>query len=245
MNNIKNETLEDRVNTFLSARIKKIAAAVCVIIVVSVAVVLFVSKSSSAAAADLDDIQRIEAALNLKADPAEEKAEQADKASAESAAEAAEGEAKDDESLTAEDALAQLAAYTGKSGVAGVRSNMLSAEILFAQKKYAEAADSWIKAAEADDDAYTAPVCYYNAASSYENLEAADLEKACANYANACEYEDFQMIDRALFNAGRTNEQLGRKDEAKSFYEKLSERENGGSWANLAKSRLIAIDAAE
>ena len=57
----------------------------------------------------------------------------------------------------------------------------------------------------------------------------------------ACEDDDFVLIDKALFNLGRLNETKNNFDDAKNAYEKAISLHPSSSWANLSKSRLIAL----
>lgn len=139
-------------------------------------------------------------------------------------------------------ALEELSSFTSKKGVVGLRANMLSAEIKYAQKNYSEARDFWLKAAEAKKNAYTEPLCYYNAAVCSENLS--DTESAISYYKAASEKEDFLLIDHALFSLGRVNEAAKKYDDAKAAYEKVGELHSSSKWADLAKSRLIALSIA-
>ncbi len=139
-------------------------------------------------------------------------------------------------------ALEDLASLTSKSGVIGLRANMLVAEIKFAQKNYEEARSAWLKAVEAKSKAYTASLCYYNAAVCSEELN--DSDNAIAYYKAASEDGDFLLVDHALFSLGRVNESAKKYDDAKAAYEKLVELHSSTSWAELAKTRLISLKAA-
>ena len=119
---------------------------------------------------------------------------------------------------------------------------MLVAEIKFAQKNYDEARSAWLKAADVNKKAYTAPLCYYNAAVCCENLN--DIDGAVSYYKVASEYEDFVLIDHALFSLGRVNEAAQKYDEAKAAYEKLNEIRPSSNWGKLAKSRIIFLKSA-
>ena len=155
----------------------------------------------------------------------------------------------DAKDLSAEDiavrqnkAIEDLLPLSNKGGVVGLRANMLLAEIKFAQKNYDEARAAWLKAASAKPKVYTAPLCYFNAAVASEEL--GDTENAIAYYKNATENEEFLLIDHALFSLGRLNESAQKYEDAKAAYEKAAELHSSSSWANLAKSRVIAMKAA-
>lgn len=153
------------------------------------------------------------------------------------------GELSEDEiSSRQQTALEELASLGGKSGIVGLRANMLIAEIKFARKSYEEARSAWLRAAGLNKKSYTAPLCYYNAAVCGENLN--DLEGALACYRAASEDEDFLLIDHALFSLGRVNESVGNYEDAKTVYEKLNSLRPSSNWGQLAKSRLISLKAA-
>lgn len=154
---------------------------------------------------------------------------------------------KDADDISAEDfkarqetALAELETLASKGGIVGVRANMLKAEILFEQKNYDASRSAWLKAADAKKSAYTAPLCYYNAAICSENLN--DLEGAISGYEKAISSKNFYLIDHAYFSLGRVNEAKGDLENAVEAYEKIEAIHSGSKWANLAKDRIIAIN---
>ena len=136
-------------------------------------------------------------------------------------------------------ALEELAVLSDKSGVVGLRANMLVAEINFSKKNYDAARQAWLKAVQAKNNNYTTSLCYYNAAVCSENLN--DSDNAIAYYKSASEDEDFLLVDHALFSLARVNEDVKKYDDAKAAYEKLNSLHSSSSWAQLAKTRLIAL----
>ena len=139
-------------------------------------------------------------------------------------------------------ALAGLVTLTTKSGIVGVRANMLKADILFQQKEWESSRAAWVEAAETKKSIYTAPICYYNAAVCSENLN--DLDSAVKYYEKSIEAEDFFLVDHAYFSLGRVNEAKGDTEAALKAYEKLNDLHPTSKWASVAKSRSIAISAA-
>lgn len=140
-------------------------------------------------------------------------------------------------------ALNDLSKFNGKGGIVGVRANMLTAEIKFIQKDFEAAADFWSKAAGKKNKAYTAPLCYFNAAAAYEELN--NLDKAAASYEKAVSYKDFDQIAHAKFSLGRVCEAKGDKARALEVYSDLCAATPDDSWAQLAKSRLLALELAD
>lgn len=128
---------------------------------------------------------------------------------------------------------------TGKKGVISVRAYMLIADIEFQNGDWASSSDAWIKAAEADEKAYTSPLCYYNAGVCFEEMN--DLPKAIENLNKAVSFDNFSLKSRALFNLGRLNEEANHFQEAADAYTKLNDEFPSDNWANLGKSRLIIL----
>ena len=139
-----------------------------------------------------------------------------------------------------DDALDNLAAYTSKSGPAGVRANMLCAELVYQQKQYDKAIGYWKAAAEKGKKAYTAPLSYYNIASSYEQL--GNTDEALDYYKKAAETTDYVLKAHAQFSYGRLLETKENYSEAVAVYKKLNDDSPVVKWANLAKSRIIALE---
>ena len=103
---------------------------------------------------------------------------------------------------------AQAKALAEKSGgVARTRAAMFAADIAFADKNWEESRTYWLMAAKAQSKAYTAPICFYNAAVCSE--EAGDLDAAVSYFNTAAENKDFPLVPHALFNAGRIEESRG------------------------------------
>lgn len=156
---------------------------------------------------------------------------------------------RDSASLSDEDALSRqtlaldsLKPFVSKKNVVGVRANMLTADILFEQKKYEESKKAWLDAANAGKKSYTAPVCYFNAALCAEELD--DLASAAELYEKAASAPDFLLVTHALFSQGRVLETSSKTAEALEVYKTLVEKYSGDSWANLAQSRIIALEIA-
>ena len=149
--------------------------------------------------------------------------------------------ALEDSELTArmDSALEKLASYTNKGGVAGVRANLLAAEIEYQKKNYESAAAYWDAAASKGKKSYTAPLAYYNKASCLE--ENGDLDGAAAAYKLAADNENFILASHAKFSYGRVLEAKGDYAGAVQAYKELNDSDPDDSWANLAKSRIIAL----
>ncbi|MBQ9207702.1 MAG: tetratricopeptide repeat protein [Treponema sp.] len=222
---IENETLATSLNAKLE-KSKGTVFAICGIIVVAIVIIAVVATvKSKSTAKGIEQIDSISYALTKDADKLPEGEE-------EKASEIANRQNK---------ALEELASLSDKGGIVGLRANMLIAELKFAQKNYEEARAAWLKAIAAKGKNYTTSLCYYNAAVCSEELS--DNENAIAYYKSASEDEDFLLIDHALFSLGRVNEASQKYDDAKAAYEKVNELHSTSNWAQLAKSRLIALKA--
>ena len=129
--------------------------------------------------------------------------------------------------------------YTKKGGIVGARANMLCADITYQQNKFQESADFWKAAAEKSKKSYIAPLAYFNVGACYEEL--GNLDEAAANYMIASDFDTFVMRSHAMFSYGRVLETQGKYAEAVAAYKDLNSNFPDDSWANLAKSRIIAL----
>ena len=136
-------------------------------------------------------------------------------------------------------ALKALAVFTSKSGIVGVRSNMLAAELYFQKKDYSSASSAWLMAAAKGKKSYTAPLALFNAAVCFEEL--GDLDKALENYKAASEAEDFFESAHAKFSLARVQEAKQDYSGAVASYQSLVDSFPSDSWAKLAKSRIIDL----
>lgn len=137
---------------------------------------------------------------------------------------------------TAKEALAPL---TEKSGVGGVRANMLMAELVYQENNFSEAVECWKKAAAKGKKSYTAPLAYFNIASCSEEL--GNTEEAETYYKKAADSEGFLLKSHALFSYGRVLELNGKTSEACEVYTSLYDSMPDDTWAKLAKTRLIDL----
>jgi tetratricopeptide (TPR) repeat protein len=132
----------------------------------------------------------------------------------------------------------------GKSSYAGARGWTIIAQIYSGKEDWPKAEEAWRGAAKVGVKTYLAPVAFFNAAACAENQgkinEAVELLEKCVTYKF-----DFPAAPRAQFSIGRLNEQLGDKTAAIAAYRAILANEQWSkieTWANLAQSRLIAIE---
>ena len=136
-------------------------------------------------------------------------------------------------------ALEDLSAFVKKSGVTGVRANLLAADVAYQAGNKEDAIAYWKAAAKAGKKAYTAPIAYFNIGSCYEDLD--KLDDAAANYKLAADDKNFAMRAHAAFNYGRVLEAQGKVTEAVETYTKLNDELPDDSFAKLAKTRIILL----
>jgi tetratricopeptide (TPR) repeat protein len=204
---------------FLEKNVKILTGIVIVLIIFAVVVVLGSSINAKSTARAISAVDAVEYSFRKDAD----------------------GISEADFAARQDKALEELEALVSKSGIAGVRANMLKAEILFEKKDYEASRSAWVKAADAKKAVYTAPICNYNAAVCSENL--GDLDSALSYYEKAVKAEDFFLADHAYFSLGRVNEAKGNYDKAVEAYEKIGDLHPASKWAPLAKDRIIAVKA--
>ena len=139
-------------------------------------------------------------------------------------------------------AIGGLGPYLEKSGIVGVRANMLAADIYFQKKDWAAGRDAYLKAAGAGEKFYTAGICYYNAAVCCEEL--GDNQAAAGYYESASGKESFYLAPHALFSLARVSESLSDYAKAGDTYQKIIDSYSDDEFAKLAHSRLIALKSA-
>lgn len=138
----------------------------------------------------------------------------------------------------AETALAQ---YLSKGGIVGARANMLAAEIAHQRGDYSGAKSYWEAVAAKSRSSYLAPLAFFNIGVCSE--AAGDLTGAADYYARAADNADFMLSAHARFSEGRIYEAQGDWAKAAEAYNKLNADSSGGTWTNLATTRLIALRA--
>lgn len=136
-------------------------------------------------------------------------------------------------------AVSSLSELVGKSGIVGVRANILSAEIYYQKKDFENARSAWLAAAQKGKNTYIAPIAFFNAASCSEEL--GNLDDAAAGYKSASEVKDFYEAAHALFSLGRVQEAKEDFVAAAASYQALVDKSPEDSWAKLAKNRLVSL----
>lgn len=218
MADIKKESTNSKLENFIFKNRKAIITVAAVAIVAAVAVCVVVGITDAQTKKGLAAVDQIEFAYTAKS-----------------------AELSDSEVSARQDkALSEIEGLCGKSGIVGVRANMLCADINFAKKNYAEALNAYLAAAEKGKKSYTAAICKFNAAVCHEEL--GKNEDAVKTFIDAAETKDFLLASHAYFNAARIQETLGLVNEAAETYRKVTEKYND-PWANLSQSRLIDLQS--
>ena len=139
--------------------------------------------------------------------------------------------------------LADLETFAKKtSGFAGGRAWSIIARIHGERKEWPDAETAWRNAAAAASKTYLGPVSLFNAAVAAEeqgkNAQAIELYAMSVSHAIA-----FPEAPHAQFSIGRLNETLNDRTGAIEAYRLVLARwPNTSVWANLAYSRIIALE---
>ena len=142
--------------------------------------------------------------------------------------------------------LADIEAFTRRnSGYAAGKAWSLIANIHGQRKNWQAAETAWASAAKAAKKTYLAPLAFFNAAAAAE--EQGKTNEAIEYYASSlASTADFSGAPRAQFAIGRLLESLGDNAAAIEAYRAVI---TGWSydqiWPNLARSRIIALEAEE
>lgn len=214
----KKENTSEKVDGFLKNNRVVLLSVICALVVAAVVVGVVFGVSDSKTTKNLAAIDSIEFAYINGSDSLEE----------------------NEFSARQNAALESLKAYTDLKGIAGVRANMLAGSVAGASKDFAASAEYWLKAAELNKKAYTAPLAYYNAAAAYEEIN--DNVNAANYYEKAAEYK-FELTPHAIFNMGRAKEAAGDVAGAVAAYQKLIDEYSTDNWTYLAQSRIIKLAA--
>lgn len=216
---VEKQTADKKVNSFLERNKKVIIIVGVVILVLLATFIAFFAIGKNTKAKDLAKIDEI--TFTLVDDSM--------------AADAAELEARRTTGLE------ELQSFVGKSGIVGARANMLAAELSYQLEKYDDAAAYWEVCAKKAKNTYVAPIANYNLGVAYEEL--GKLDEAAAAYKLAAENDDFVLNTHAQFSYGRVLETQGKYAEAVEVYNKLNDKAPSDSWAQLAMTRVIALQS--
>jgi len=140
--------------------------------------------------------------------------------------------------------LEELKGFAEKnSGYAGGRAWLLIGGIYAAKKDWSEAGTAYIAAAGTAEKTYLAPLGWFNAGAAAE--EQGKLPEAIEYYGNSLTTPVvFSAAPRAQFSIGRLHEALNENEKAIEAYRAvISGWPYDQVWTNLARSRIIALEA--
>lgn len=152
-------------------------------------------------------------------------------------------------------AIEALTPYFNKSGIVGIRANLLAAEIVYSQDKYTDALNYWKAASEKNKKAYTYSYAMYRQGVCYEKMN--DSSKASDCYKAASEAQDNVLTPHAMFSYGRVLETQGNYQAAYDVYKQIVDTYSimqsnlspflfnstyTDEWANVAKSRMLKLE---
>lgn len=136
-------------------------------------------------------------------------------------------------------AFEKLTPFLNKSGVAGVRANMLAAEIAYSNGDYESAAKYWLAASNKDKTAYTSNLSLFNAGAALEEVGKVDEALDC--YTKASQDKDNLLAAHAKFSMARVMETKGDTAAALEVYKELNDKIPDTQWGQLAKTRVLAL----
>jgi tetratricopeptide (TPR) repeat protein len=127
------------------------------------------------------------------------------------------------------------------AGYIGAKAWSVLGTIYSDQKKWPDAETAFRESARKGPKVFLAPVSLYNAGIAAEEQE--KPADAISRYEECLGYDDFPQAGRAQFAIGRLNETLNEKDKALEAYRKVADTHSAdAAWANLAQSRIIALE---
>lgn len=130
-----------------------------------------------------------------------------------------------------------------KGTYAALRANYTRGLLSASEENWDESITAFLAITEEFPESYVASVAMFNAASIAD--QSGDTEKALSLYESIVEkYADSSAdVPETLFNIGRLNEELGKAENALESYQKIVDDYSSSSWTNIAKSRIISINA--
>ena len=126
---------------------------------------------------------------------------------------------------------------------AGLRALFLRGSLYYDLEEFELAAEDFAEVAERFSKSYLAPVALVNAAVA---MEEDDSPQIALRYYNQVleEYSDvYPGIAAVLFDLGRISEGLDNVEDAMLYYNQIVDEYTSSSWTNLARNRIIHLNA--
>jgi tetratricopeptide (TPR) repeat protein len=231
-----NENIADKINEFVQRNRKGIFIILGLFVVIFAGIIIYLSVSDSSQKKAIAGIEE----LGMKY--SEIKAEAEEEIIDGEVVEASE-EAKEKKEAELDALLEDLNKFAkGKRGYAAGKAWSMIGQIYSGREDWAAAETAFLNVDKAAPKTYLAPISLFNAAAAAE--EQGKIETAI-EYLQRCVSHKFTFpaVPRAQFSIGRLYEQLGDFDAASTAYRAiLTNWPNIEVWANLAQSRIIAIE---
>ena len=228
----KKEAFIDALSSFIQRRRKIIL--ILILIVVAALVVLVIALQvrkgrQEASFVQIEEVQKKFAEwLQIK-----------DEAEGEGAAEVALTQANSLEEEVLRGAREVIAEYGDLHS--GSRATDITASVLYRNKEFGKAAETWTALADSPTAGYLAPFALCNAAAAWEEAGKPEAAAEAFGAVLARFSASFPDIPRVLFSLGRIAEDREAYDEAKVFYDRVIDEHPGSNWTKLAYNRIIFL----
>ncbi|GMO59201.1 MAG: hypothetical protein Ta2G_19070 [Termitinemataceae bacterium] len=123
------------------------------------------------------------------------------------------------------------------------RAFIMASEIYKSKKQWSQAQESFEAAAKKGKNTHIEAVSLFNAAVAAEEQD--KMEDAAKLYERSASFADFSGASHALFSLGRIKETSGDKEAALSIYRDLSTKWPSSAWADLAMTKILALEIAK
>ncbi len=126
---------------------------------------------------------------------------------------------------------------------AEARAHLILGQLAYEQEKYQNAVEHFTVVADSQPKSYLAPVGLMHSATAHEKAE--EYQAAIEDYQRVREsYADtFPKVAHALFSIGRLYEKLDDTEAALQSYNEVVDDFSSSNWTNLARNRIIYLEA--
>lgn len=139
--------------------------------------------------------------------------------------------------------IATLEDYTATKGKNKntIRVYMTLAKVYMDREDWEKSLENWQNASKCSKSSYLAGISDFNAGVCCEQLGKTETALEC--YKSAASNKNFHLVPHALFSQARVLENLGKSTDAIEVYSKIIDTYADDEWADLAKSRIILLNA--